>query len=133
MANLNITVRHGQAPSYLEQFVSDKVSRLDKFLHESSRIELIVDQSKDKYRCEMIVHSSRRGGQVEVHDQSDDLRSCVDLVVEKMSRRLSKLKDRRKEHHRGRAPEGGASDQDRDSATVEPSYEDIVDREIKGK
>ncbi len=129
-------MRHGSVPKSLESFVDEKLGRLERYLTDSSRIEFILEKEHETFKCEMIVHSGRRGGQVVVHDDaSEDVRTSIDQVIEKMSRRLKKSKELRKDHHRGSGlgEEFAQPASDSDAGTDEPSYEDIVNRQLKGK
>ena len=131
MSNLDITMRHGELSRDLEQFVTTKVARVQKYLRGTPRIEFVVDREHELFRCEMIVHASRRGAHLVAHDTHDDVMSCVDLVVEKMERQLVKFIDRRKDHHRGRRGVDGADSGTPSGDEEEPSYEEIVKRELK--
>ena len=107
---------------------------MEKYLKDSSRLDVVLDREHENFKCELILHSARRGGQIVVRDQSPEIHACIDLAVEKLSRQLVKSKDRRTDHHRGNRRE--------DETTIttsgeekgeEPSYEDIINREIKGE
>ncbi len=134
MTPFEITMRHGDVPAQLDSFIEEKVGRLEKYLAKSSRIEFVLDRANDDYKCEMILHSSRRGGQVVVHDSHAEVRACIDLVFEKMTRKLQKSKDRRKDHHRGtRLGDEATIVRDSEGGVDEPSYEDIVNQQMKGE
>jgi hypothetical protein len=55
------------------------------------------------------------------------------MVLEKMTRQLSKLHDRRIDRHRGARIDTEPSAPAGEDLGDEPSYEDIVNREIKGE
>jgi len=132
MIAIQISRRHGNLSSTIESFVQEKLSRLEKYLKESSRVEVVLDQEHDEYTCELILHSNRRGEQVIVKDSGEELRSSIDHAVEKLSSQLARNKSRRKDHHRGTRRDDEAG-QDRSEAPDEPSYEEIVNQEIKGE
>jgi len=129
--DLEITVRHTQLSEELEELIRNKVVRIEKFLRGTPRLELIIEKEHEKYRCEMIVHASRKGAHRVAHDLADELATCVDHVVEKMGRQLAKFNDRKKDHHRGE--KGGTEQPPAETGSDEPSYEQIVQREIKGE
>lgn len=130
MIKLDITMRHASLKADFEAFVREKVSRLEKFLRGDPRVEVVLDHEKGSFRCEMIVHASSKGSHMVAHVAHEDPRAAVDAVLEKMARQLSKQHDRRRDH-RGKA-EARAEDSPVDEVD-EPTYEDIVKREIKGE
>ena len=137
MASIEITKRHTELPADLEDYVRGKVERIEKYLKEESRIEFVFDKVHDEYTIEAVVHPQRRGGQFVVRDSKADLHSAVDAVIEKLRTQLVKDKDRRKDHHRGVGlGEELASASQGDAGTAgeddEPSYEEIVQKEVRG-
>ena len=134
MTAYEITMKHGSVPEGLGSLIEEKIARLEKYLKESSRIEFILEEDHDRFRCEAIVHDRRPGTNIVVHDTADQIRSSLDGVLEKMRTVLVKRKDRRKDHHRGHGlGEQLASSTPPESDEDEPSYEDIVKQEIKGE
>ena len=135
MTAFEITMRHGDAPPDLHRFVEEKISKLDKFLKPASRLEVVLDRVHENFTCEVILHSSRRGGQVVVSDRHTDVHACVDQTLEKLSRQLQKQKDRRVERHRAgwRGDEVPRAGRDDGIGPEEPTYEDIVNRQVRGE
>ena len=134
MINLEITVRHASLGDDVDAFVKEKVTRLEKYLSGSPRIEVILDRDNEQFRCEMIVHSSRKGSHMVAHVTHEDPRACIDMVIEKLGRHLARFKDKGRYHKRGvrREDDARASSPSGEEGGNEPSYEDIVQREIKG-
>jgi putative sigma-54 modulation protein len=131
LIHIDITMRHGTLPRELEMFIREKLQRLQKYLKDSSRFEVVLDREHELHRCELLLHSLRRqDGQVIVKAEHADLHACIDGAVEKLDRQLAKHKERRKDHHRGqRRPEGLPAEE----PPEDPSYEDIVKKDIRGK
>jgi ribosomal subunit interface protein len=130
---LDITMRHAKLRSDFEEFVREKVARLEKYLRGDPRAEIILDHDHELFQCEVIVHGSSKGVPLVAHVSHEDPRACVDLVIEKVGRQLVKLKDRRIARHRGRGAETFTEPGEEPEGGDEPSYEDIVQREIKGE
>ena len=136
MTTFDITMRHDTLPNDLQEHVEEKLQRMDKhFRGREPRIEFILDRDRDNYCCEMIVHDAAGGAAPIVsRTVAAEPRVCVDQAMEKAKAQLIKLNSRRRDHHRGQRPGDGApasshSDEERD----EPSYDEIVNREIKGE
>ena len=136
MIAYDITMRHGSVPKGLDYFIAERLERLEKYLRESSRVEFVLEKDHEVFRCEAIVHDQRRGSNIVVHESHEEIHASLDGVLEKMRSVLVKRKDRRKDHHRGHgigeelsASPPGSEEEGSD----EPSYEDIVNKEVKGE
>ena len=130
MNSIDITMRHGTLSPETQDVMRDRVGRLEKHLQGTPRIELVLDRENEDYRCEVIVHATSKGSRLVAHHTHNDLLVAVDQTLEKMTRQLVKFKDRRRDHR------GARTSEDQDSVRQEPeeqTYEDIVDREIKGE
>jgi len=124
LVSIEITMRHGNLSNEIEAMIKEKVARLEKLLLGAPRIEVIVDRAHERYRCEMIVHATSRDALKIAHDEHEDLRATVDQVVDKMGRQLIKLRERRRDHHRGDGKRPGPGPAPADDE--EPTYEQIV-------
>ena len=130
---ISITVRHADLPDDLRTFTEEKCDRLGKFLRAEPRLEFILEQVKATWTGEVILHGSRHHERHVARDKHADPHGCIEKLVEKLERQLEKGKERRKSHRgpsfagdRGTARDDGAAPPE------EPSYEQIVRRELKG-
>jgi ribosomal subunit interface protein len=125
-----LTVRHGAAPDGIQAFATDKCSRLDKFLRGDPRIEIVLERDHESWRGEAILHGSRHHERLVASEANSDPHGCIEKLVDKIARQLGKSKEKRKDHHVPPAKGGAAPAADRGGD--EPSYEEIVRRELKG-
>jgi len=123
-------VRHGGAPEDLQAFATEKCARLEKFLRGEPRIEFVLERDHESWRGEVILHGSRHHERLVATDAHADAHGCVEKLVTKIARQLGKSKEKRKNHHGAAPKEGGAPRAERGGD--EPSYEDIVRRELDG-
>ncbi len=129
MTQISLSVRHGGAPDDLQAFASDKCTRLDKFLRGEARIEFVLERVREAWQGEAILHGSRHHERFVAHEGHAEAHGCVEKLVDRIARQLGKSKERRKDHH-GPAMDGGAPRPD--AGTEEPSYDEIVRRELDG-
>jgi ribosomal subunit interface protein len=130
LAQISLTVRHGAAPDGMQAFATEKCARLDKFLRGDPRIEIVIERDHEAWKGEAILHGSRHHERLVAHDAHADAHGCIEKLIDKIGRQLGKSKEKRKDHHVPPAKGGEAPGADR--GTDEPSYEEIVRRELKG-
>lgn len=128
---IKISVRHADAPDDLQGFAEEKCGRLEKFLRAEPRLEFTLEEGKSAWTGEVILHGSRQNERLVAKDRHADPHGCVEKLVEKLERQLEKGKAKRKSH-RGPSFSGDAKPAPDAAAADEPSYEQIVKRELKG-
>jgi ribosomal subunit interface protein len=129
--SIRITVRHATAPDDLEAFAIEKCARLQKFLRSEPRLEFTLEHAKVRWQGEVILHGSRHNERLVARDAHADPHGCVELLLEKLERQLEKGKERRKSH-RGPSFSGDGKAPPESATPDEPSYEQIVRRDLKG-
>ena len=128
----SITIRSGDAPADLQHFAEEKCARLNKFLRDAPRVEFVLKKDHTNWDGEATLHGSRHHERLVAHDAHADAHGCIELLVEKLERQLEKSKEKRKDH-RGPSMADGAPRKPEDGASAdEPTYEDIVRRDLKG-
>lgn len=130
--SISLSIRHGDAPKDLQAFAGQCAARLEKFLRDSARLELHLSKEREEWSGEAILHGSRQGERNVAKESAGDARTCVDTLVEKLERQLEKEKEKRKDH-RGPSFAGEGVAPGAPKAPEEPSYEQIVRRELKDK
>lgn len=92
----------GNVPERHREYAAKKLSRLERFFHKATRVEMVHSEQKGRHRLEVTVFADSftiRG------DESDEsMRACIDRVSEKLENRLRRLKSRLIDSHR----KGGA-------------------------
>jgi ribosomal subunit interface protein len=114
----------------MQEFAIEKCARLEKFLRGDPRIEIVLERDHETWKGEVILHGSRHHERLVAHDANSDAHGCIEQLIDKMARQLGKSKERRKDHHVPPAKGGEIPAADRGGD--EPSYEEIIRRELKG-
>jgi putative sigma-54 modulation protein len=91
--NINVTDR-------LDEYVTKKVGKLDRYLPsiDEARMELSVEKTRaaqDSQVAQLTVRS--RGTILRAEERNQDIFAAIDAVMEKMTRRISRYKERRQQ------------------------------------
>jgi putative sigma-54 modulation protein len=97
---MEVLVRNaeGNLSSQDREYASKKLSRLDRYFNQAHKVEMVHREEKNQHRVEITVFADGFTVRGEEHDES--LRAAIDLVAEKLERRLRKLKGRIIDTHR---------------------------------
>ena len=101
-----VEARHMTLTDAIRQYVESKVDRLPRFYDGVLSVDVVLDVEAEQPVVE--IHVSARHKHVFVaRHRNDDLYSCVDQCVAKITRQLSRHKDRVRGHRP--APTGEAT------------------------
>jgi len=89
--------RHVKITDDFRGFIAEKAAKLTRYYDRIQSVETIVDLESDLVSVEMIVTAAGAGKFV-AKEVGTDTRACVDLLMDKMGRQLT----RHKEKHRNR-------------------------------
>ncbi len=127
---MQITVTgHGTETSEaLRDYISDKLSRMDRYVSRINKIQVILKPApKDSRTVEAICHLAG-GKSVVVQSDHDDFYAAVDMVADKLQRQLTKFKSRRE--RRGRRGSSEEARRFREAATGSAPVEEADDYDI---
>jgi len=101
---MNITVigRHMEVTDALKSYAEDKVKKLEKYLPADA--EATVTLGVEKYRRRAEVQIKVNGLLIQAQDVEDEMYSSIDKVLDKVSRRVRKYKEKLKDK-KGRGEE----------------------------
>ncbi|MGE0712596.1 MAG: ribosome-associated translation inhibitor RaiA [Planctomycetota bacterium] len=112
----------------LKEYAEQKAAKLERFLDQLQKIEVVLSAQGDEKMVEMIC-VPRRGDRVVGHATHEDPMAAVDLVIDKMTQQLKRLKEKRDDRKKrsGRAPAPPLpSDEVAPEEELE-SYQEVVD------
>lgn len=89
-----VTGRHMDVTEVLKRYSMGRVERLTRHYEQIHRAEIIFTPERDAhYSAELILHASR-GGLLVVHARDKTATAAFDIVLEKVERVLTRLKER---------------------------------------
>ena len=100
--------RNVEVPEHFRQLVIDKLARIERYDHKISRTDVELTHENNPRQtgsCQHIEVTCRtRGPVVRAEACAADFYKALDLVVDKLERRLRHAADRRRVHHGRRTP-----------------------------
>jgi putative sigma-54 modulation protein len=92
-----VTGRHIEATDALKQYATEKFTRLDKYLPKGVQASITLSVIKKvHHRAEAVIKSN--GILIQASEETEEMYSAIDLLVEKIERRVRKYKERLVDH-----------------------------------
>lgn len=104
---MNITVngRHMDITDALKSYAVEKVGKLEKYLPEGAEAMITLAVEKYRHRAEVLIKVN--GILIQAADETDEMYSSIDKVLDKIERQVKKYKEKLKDK-KGRGEEKGA-------------------------
>lgn len=89
---VSVTFRHTEPTDALKQYAAEKINRLGKYFRKplDAHVVLSVDAKRQTAEVELHIHGETIHGK----EQTDDLYSAIDLVIDNLKRQVRKRKDK---------------------------------------
>jgi putative sigma-54 modulation protein len=84
--NISITFRHMDSSDAIKRYAGDKLAKLQRFLRQPMSGKVTVSIDRLKHIVEARISSG--GEHLEAHEQSHDMYSAIDLVMDKLERQI---------------------------------------------
>ncbi len=115
---ITVTFRHVEPSTALKDYAVDKLGKLDKVVSRSFDANVIL--SVEKYRHIAEVLFTAKGISIKAVEETEDLYSAIDLVMDKVEKQVKKIREKRKEHSNyGGADRPGMSEEEGDTVHSE--------------
>jgi putative sigma-54 modulation protein len=123
---VNVIGRHIEVTDALKKYATEKFSRLDKYLPKAVQAVITLAVVKKVHHiAEAVIKSN--GVLIQASEETEEMYSAIDLLVEKIERRIRRYKEKLVDHkHYAAKPEAP-------SATQGSSPEDRIPQIIKTK
>ena len=96
--NVNITFRNTDATDALKTYASEKFKGcLKKFVHHDTEAHVVLKVEKNRQIAEINFHTD--GADFNAKEESGDLYSSIDTLVDSLTHQLRKHKDKITNHH----------------------------------
>jgi putative sigma-54 modulation protein len=97
--NINVRGKHIEVTDALREYVEKRVGKLEKYIDNLAGIQVILLVEKDRHRVE--VTAPANGIILRGEEETSDMYSSIDLVVEKLEKQIDKYKTRLARRIRG--------------------------------
>ena len=95
--NLNMTGHHLEITPSIRDYVSSKMTRINRHFDHVIDVSMILSVEKLRQKIEANVHLS--GKDIFVESEDADMYAAIDLLVDKLDRQIIKHKERVKNKH----------------------------------
>ena len=95
---LNISGQHIELTPALQEYVRNKLARLERYFDHVSNVHVVLSVAKKTHRAEASVNVAR--GQLHANAQDSDMYAAIDSLVDKLDRQIVKHKEKLGDHHR---------------------------------
>lgn len=95
--NIQITGRHLQVTESMKDYAREKISKIERFNHRISEINVIMDVQKLDHRVEIIVKTGNL--KMKSSASTSDMYASIDKAVEKLEAQVLRYKSKMQDHH----------------------------------
>lgn len=96
--NVNITFRNTEATDAIKSYATEKIRNcLKKFVHHDTEAHVVLKVEKNRQIAEISCRSD--GADFNAKEESGDLYSSIDTLVDSLTHQLRKHKDKITAHH----------------------------------
>lgn len=97
--NLTVTGHHVETTEAMNNYVNEKIERLERHFDNVTDIRVILSVEKQRQKAEATINVS--GSTIHADSVDTDMYAAIDLLTDKLDRQLIKYKEKRQNHHRG--------------------------------
>ncbi|MDR1609123.1 MAG: ribosome-associated translation inhibitor RaiA [Deltaproteobacteria bacterium] len=94
-----VTFRRMEPSEHLKEFGREKMARLEKYLDSVIDVDLTFTVEKFRHRVEAVVTAD--GLKIKAEEQTEDMYSALDLVVDKLEKQIKRHREKLKLHNKG--------------------------------
>ncbi|MGL4209812.1 MAG: ribosome hibernation-promoting factor, HPF/YfiA family [Candidatus Adiutrix sp.] len=95
----SITFRHMEPSNNLKEYSRDKLMRLEKYLDAVIDAEVVMTVSKFRHKAEVLISSD--GLKIKAEEETEDMYSAIDMVVDKLEKQIKRHREKQKDHKGG--------------------------------
>lgn len=95
--DITTSFRHIDADEDVRLYIEEKMARLQKYVETPLDIHVVVSLER-KYRHRVDVMFTVNGVVINAHEVMDDTRAAVDVILDKLERRLTRYRDKLKKY-----------------------------------
>ncbi|WP_281883607.1 ribosome hibernation-promoting factor, HPF/YfiA family [Paenibacillus sp. YYML68] len=125
---LNIHGKQIEVTTALHEYTVEKLGRILERLHETADVEVMLSVQGHKHVHVVEVTIRDEGTVLRAEEKQDDMYASIDLVADKLDRKLRKLREKRRDRVR-RHTEGRAAGWDTEAAFAEDEELEVIVRQ----
>lgn len=96
---VSVTFRRMEGAEAVKEYAASKVAKINKYLYQPAEASIVLTREKHRIIAEINVTSQRFS--LKGQEETEDVYSAIDLVVDKIERQLVKRKEKMRRHKPG--------------------------------
>lgn len=104
---LNITGHHIDMTDSMNDYVTNKMERLERHFDHVTNVHVILSVEKTRQKAEATIHIT--GNDIFANAEDESMYAAIDALIDKLDRQIKKHKEKVTNHHRS---EGGIKRQE---------------------
>ncbi len=100
---VNVTFRHVEPSDAIKQYAVDRLNRLDKFIDTAGEAHVVLSVEKFRHMADVTI--SFNGYNIKGAEETGDLYSAIDMVMDKLERQVKKYRGKIKKRKTGHKEE----------------------------
>lgn len=93
---ISVTFRNVDPSDHLRRYAENRLARFKKYLEEPVEIHLVLSIQKFRHTADVTVAAN--GMKIKAQEETGDLYSAIDMVVDKLEKQIKRHKEKLKEH-----------------------------------
>ncbi|MBW2617633.1 MAG: ribosome-associated translation inhibitor RaiA [Deltaproteobacteria bacterium] len=89
-----VTFRHVDSSDHLKQYIEEKLGRLDKYFDSASEAHVVLRVEKFRHTADVALSSD--GLWIRGAEETEDMYSAIDMVVDKIEKQVKRRLDKRR-------------------------------------
>ncbi|MCX7966655.1 MAG: ribosome-associated translation inhibitor RaiA [Syntrophorhabdaceae bacterium] len=98
---ITISFRHIEPDENIKRYIEEKFTKLQKYVETPLDVHVVLSVER-KYRYRVDVVFTINGVVINAHETMDDMRAAVDMILDKIERRLTRYREKLKRYRNAR-------------------------------
>ena len=94
--HVTVTFRHLDSSDALRRYAEEKTERLVKYLIEPAEVHWVLSVEKIRHIADVTIVTN--GVTIKAQEDTEDMYSAIDLVIDKLEKQVKRYKERLKDH-----------------------------------
>ena len=96
----SVTFKNLDPSDHLRDYVSDKLNRFDKYLHNPAEASVVLSVEKFRHIAEVNIIGDRLS--INGKEETEDMYSAIDMVLDKLEKQIKKNKQKNRDRRMGK-------------------------------
>jgi len=108
--NISFAFKNFEPSDHLKEYASSRFEKMAKFIGDTVETDLQINLSVEKFRHQAEVVLFADNLHISAYEESEDMYSTIDLVLDKLESQLKRMRERHKERRRAGTPRAARMD-----------------------